>query len=91
MDLTKSDKTTTSHQLKKLREKIPESKYADIIEKLLTERKKLYSKETIRSVLNGGQVNDEVLIAALDVLLEITQLRIKELRKNKFDLTNINF
>lgn len=75
------DNVISSHQLKKLREKIPESKYEDIKENLLKDRNQEYSIETIKSVLNGERINDVVLIAALEISIKITQSNITKLRK----------
>ncbi|PHR49736.1 MAG: hypothetical protein COA32_00975 [Fluviicola sp.] len=83
MENKNNEELLRKQQLKRLREKIPESKYADINKKLLKDRKKQYPKEIIRSVLNGGQINDEILIAALEVSIEITQMNIKRLRNCK--------
>tara|TARA_R100000951_G_scaffold111937_1_gene111590 strand:- start:421 stop:675 length:255 start_codon:yes stop_codon:yes gene_type:complete len=84
MKTNRTDNIITRQQLKRIREKIPESKYSDINNKLLKDRKKQYDKEIIRSVLNGEQINNDILIAALEVSIEITQMNIKKLRSQKF-------
>lgn len=78
-----SEKALTKEELKQLRDRLPSTKYKDINSKLEEENKKTYSEGTIRMILNGNRVNDDILCAAIDVAMEFEKLKAQKFNELK--------